>query len=143
MVSISIKKLIVVRTIFSPKFYRTVLLILLDSGDGHHQMAVFRCNIVLAVPIITISPAVEMIQQAVSAVARCILGVFKSVPLWNRVSDSKLAGDRPATPPGGENIQREETSVISSELLEAASIDFGLFKSNSNKMLKQGRFSFI
>lgn len=55
------------------------------------QLPIFRTGVCLAIPNITLVPALEAIQQALNKAVECVVSVSKGVKQWSKERISKVA----------------------------------------------------
>ncbi|XP_072250743.1 dynein axonemal heavy chain 5 isoform X1 [Leuresthes tenuis] len=58
-------------------------------GKSSGQQAIFRVNVTLSIPNITMVPALEEVQQALNRVVECVVSVSKGVSQWSKERISK------------------------------------------------------
>ncbi|KAM3614047.1 uncharacterized protein V6R79_009044 [Siganus canaliculatus] len=64
----------------------------LSRGKNTGQQAIFRVNVTLSIPNITVVPSLEEIQQALNRAVECVVSVSKGVGQWSkeRISKKKM-----------------------------------------------------
>ncbi len=67
--------------------------------EGSHPVAVFLTQLVLSLPIITLRPSLEEVQNAVNTAVSYVAEIGSAVPLWT-----------PLHPPSNESTPRSATS---------------------------------
>ncbi|XP_064640332.1 dynein axonemal heavy chain 5-like isoform X2 [Lineus longissimus] len=88
----------------------------IDSSKGDvkkDSRPFFRTNATLAIPNITMQPALDEVQQSVNKAAQMVIGVSKGVSLWNK--DRRQTENRPGS--ASDNFERRNsvTSNVPSE----------------------------
>ena len=59
----------------------------------------FRCEVTLAIPNISMQPALDEVQQAVNKAAQMVLGTAKGVAQWSKERKSKVSYILSTPPP--------------------------------------------
>ncbi|KAA8591569.1 hypothetical protein FQN60_016943 [Etheostoma spectabile] len=60
-----------------------------SCGKSSGQQAIFRVNVTLSIPNITMVPALEEVQQALNRAVECVVSVSKGVSQWSKERISK------------------------------------------------------
>ncbi|KAF1387642.1 hypothetical protein PFLUV_G00082060 [Perca fluviatilis] len=60
-----------------------------SRGKSSGQQAIFRVNVTLSIPNITMVPALEEVQQALNRAVECVVSVSKGVSQWSKERISK------------------------------------------------------
>ncbi|KAF7655270.1 hypothetical protein LDENG_00058640 [Lucifuga dentata] len=60
-----------------------------SSGKSRVQQPIFRVSVTLAIPNISIVPALEGVQQALNQAVECVVGVSKGIGQWSKERISK------------------------------------------------------
>ena len=59
----------------------------LDFGEGKRDYRpFFRCDAILVIPAVCMSPALDDVQQTVNKAAQAIINVSKGISQWSKVS---------------------------------------------------------
>lgn len=61
-----------------------------SCGKSSGQQAIFRVNVTLSIPNITMVPALEEVQQALNRAVECVVSVSKGVSQWSKERISKV-----------------------------------------------------
>lgn len=61
------------------------------SGKSSGQQPIFRANVTLSIPNITMVPALDEVQQALNRAVECVVSVSKGVGLWSKERISKVS----------------------------------------------------
>uniref|UniRef100_A0A8C9XLI3 Dynein axonemal heavy chain 5 n=1 Tax=Sander lucioperca TaxID=283035 RepID=A0A8C9XLI3_SANLU len=60
-------------------------------GKSSGQQAIFRVNVTLSIPNITMVPALEEVQQALNRAVECVVSVSKGVSQWNSMINDPIS----------------------------------------------------
>ncbi|XP_027143184.1 dynein heavy chain 5, axonemal isoform X2 [Larimichthys crocea] len=77
------------------RIHASSLMHFMAEGDSHSrgkncsQQAIFRVNVTLSIPNITMIPALEEVQQALNRAVECVVSVSKGVSQWSKERISK------------------------------------------------------
>ena len=76
-------------------------------------MCIFRCQMILSIPNVTLVPPLETVQQAVNSAARCILSIFKTISQWSATPDGRKDTERAESELGVDALKDRRISVAS------------------------------